>query len=85
MTKKYRPSNGSEGEVFQAKWCDHCLNDDVENEDYCEILNNSLIFGAQDDGYPDEWIIGKDGHPKCTAFESDGTPQRCDKTTDLFK
>lgn len=35
VEKPYRPSNGTEGEMFRARWCDHCahLGDPDEGTD----------------------------------------------------
>jgi hypothetical protein len=74
MTKLYRPSNGTEGEIFEAEWCENCVyelpvreREDFENG--CQILTNALWNGIGDKDYPKEWIYGDDGVPKCTAFK----------------
>lgn len=85
MTEKYRPGNGGEGEAFMALWCDKCtLDDGMDGGKICEIIGRAMAFSINEEGYPDEWIKGKDG-PECTAFDSDGKPQRCNLTIDLFK
>lgn len=90
---RYQPSNGTEGEYFHAMWCENCERDKLMNGQatqeqcdadptlYCQILCNSF----RDEGV-DEWVIGDDGQPKCTAFVAIGqlVPYRCTKTEDMF-
>lgn len=71
--KLYRPSNGSEGECFRAKFCDRCEHDDAHNfreqgEKLCPILGNSLLLDINDPQYPQEWQY-QDGQPTCTSFQ----------------
>ena len=90
----YMPSNGTEGEVFWAAWCEKCERDKVMNGSasvadadsnpdlYCEILNRSFR-----EDHLDEWKFGPDGWPMCTAYVSKGQPlplPRCEHTTDMF-
>lgn len=50
--KPYRPSNGSEGDCFQAAWCERCLRDKAARAgDYangCDILLRALAFPIPD-------------------------------------
>ena len=89
----YRPSSGTEGMEFDARWCNHCTRDaeyrnDPDNVDPsrgCQIIADTFAFEITDPKYPKEWIYGKDGTPCCTAFTTDPTcPVRCDKTIDMF-
>ncbi|BAS55304.1 hypothetical protein NIES2135_54180 [Leptolyngbya boryana NIES-2135] len=57
--KPYRPSNGTEGEIFMRRWCERCEKD--VNED-CSILAQSML------GEVDEWQYWGD-KPLCTAWE----------------
>tara|TARA_R110002072_G_scaffold302699_1_gene487422 strand:+ start:10723 stop:11004 length:282 start_codon:yes stop_codon:yes gene_type:complete len=89
MTKKYRPSNGSEGEAFISKWCANCRNEDfdLDSDDHCHILGATMMYSIDEDGYPREWIYGDHG-PRCTAFDDIAMPvgvYRCDKTIDMFE
>lgn len=72
--KPYRPSNGTEGEMFQDRWCANCKKDDYEKGVYCPILSASLAFDTDDPEYPKEWNHGPDGQPRCTAFEERTPP-----------
>lgn len=81
--KPYRPSNGTEGMIFEESFCDRCVKDDDE-DNLCAIHTNALLFDIGDDDYPKEWVFDKDGRPTCTAFD-DGCPPRCSETLDLFK
>lgn len=78
VTERYRPSNGTEGEMFQERWCHDCTKDrsDNDSEKSCEILLKSFCFDIDDPQYPNEWQYGADGQPKCTAFERIGTVKR---------
>jgi hypothetical protein len=67
--KSYRPSNGSEGDCFRARYCDRCAKDADED---CEILSRSLCFDIGEADYPTEWIEDEQG-PRCTAFEKEAT------------
>ena len=85
MRKPYRPSNGTEGMMFQEVFCDKCKHDNFDEETLkggCEILANSLFFGVDDENYPKEWVyepeqlerdgyfsIGGEHGARCTAFE----------------
>lgn len=63
---KYRPSNGTEGEMFRGCFCTRCVKD-VNNN--CPIYVQALIRGTDDPEYPKEWVIAEDGQPRCTAFQ----------------
>lgn len=68
--KKYRPSNGTEGDCFMSNFCYQCIHD---NPDYnaksprCEIMTLTMCLGVDDKDYPKEWIY-QDGKPTCTNF-----------------
>jgi len=64
--KPYRPSNGTEGEIFMEKWCERCMLDTEDNP--CEILTSTLAFEIDDPEYPKEWRYDFDGRPMCTKF-----------------
>ena len=66
--KKYRPSNGSEGEMFMERWCYQCRKDNYPDGDGCEIIVRSMGFAVDEEGYPAEWTFDE-GQPCCTAFE----------------
>lgn len=81
--RKWRPSNGTEGEIFVESWCCQCSRDADED---CPILAATFAHDVDDPAYPPEWQIGQDGQPKCTAWLAvDDPPQhRCTATPDLF-
>lgn len=99
-TEPYRPSNGTEGEIFISYFCCRCerdksLRDDPEEGIGCHILANSFAYSINDPNYPKEWVrdedaditmIGGNG-ARCTAFVEEGKdiPYRCASTGDLFK
>jgi len=70
--KAYRPSNGTEGEVFYSVTCARCRFDDPERayeegEGGCPLYLHAMAFKADDLEYPTEWV--RDPDPMCTAFE----------------
>ncbi len=72
--KKYRPSNGTEGEYFTAAWCEQCKRDaafqaDPDTGEGCPIVASTFYLDLSDPDYPAEWQYGPDGQPKCTAFD----------------
>ena len=70
--KKYRPSNGTEGDLFMSSFCHNCANDINE---YCSIIDYSMAFDIEDDEYPKELIISTDGQPRCTFVPNDNITQ----------
>lgn len=77
MSRCYRPSNGSEGEGFTAKFCETCERDRAYREDEaqegCDILARALIFDIDKPGFPREWTYDEDNNPTCTAYLSPGS------------
>lgn len=72
----YFPSNGTEGDDFEAKWCAHCLADKPERG--CQILDYSRWAC-----HVPQWVY-RHGMPWCTAFEEDAdNPARCLFTKEL--
>lgn len=71
--KKYRPSNGSEGDWFCDKFCRNCINGKYEHtmdidDNPCEILTASFLFDIYEKEYPKEWVYDSESKPSCTAF-----------------
>lgn len=82
--KPYRPSNGSEGCIFESQWCMCCLANNI-----CRTPLNAMIYEIGDPQYPKQWIY-KDGKPTCTSFRSKNEKRirkaKIDKQTgDLFR
>lgn len=68
--KKYRPSNGTEGEIFMNNYCDHCIHEkwshtQCHGDKQCDILSTAFITGE----YVPEWIYNENGKPTCTAYQ----------------
>lgn len=83
MTAPYRPSNGTEGDMFMAQWCENCALSGYDG-DGCMIQLRSLAHDIDEPEYPVEWIKTDEG-PKCTAFTGDQPQEpRCEKTVDMF-
>lgn len=69
--KKWRPSNGEEGDIFMSGWCRYCANDLGTDEDGglgCDISTSAFWHEIDEPAYPQEWQIGPDGQPQCTAY-----------------
>ena len=71
--KKYRPSNGCEGDWFLSNFCSNCIHGKFEHtgdikDNPCEIASNSMLFDLKDKEYPEEWQYDEKGEPTCTAF-----------------
>lgn len=76
-TYPYRPSNGTEGEMFMERFCYRCKRDAEfqktgHGEEGCTIVLKTLFLDVDEIGYPPEWIsddaVGLI-NPRCTAFE----------------
>lgn len=83
--EKYQPSNGTEGEIFMAAWCYRCAR---WNEDGCDIAAATMFYDVDEPGYPEEWRIGEDGQPECTAYGSKyakPAPAKDERQADLFE
>lgn len=78
----YRPSNGTEGEIFISDWCANCEQDKEHN---CSILGKTMQYNIDDTEYPREWVKTQNG-PKCTVFieAGDSIPIIDTKTLSLF-
>lgn len=79
--RKYRPSNGTEGEYFVDEHCMNCFHCDPDpcGKKQCDILCRSLIYNTSDPEYPKEWVYDENDKPTCTAWKkwdwgNDGNP-----------
>lgn len=76
--RKYRPSNGTEGDIFMNAWCCRCQRDkamregadfdECDDNEVCQIIADTHYYDVDDPAYPKEWVIAQDGQPVCTAF-----------------
>lgn len=88
-TRPYRPSNGTEGCDFEARFCDRCARDAAFREsdgaeDGCPLIANAFAFEIGHPDYPKEWIEDEHG-PRCTAFTTNPiSPPRCLHTLEMF-
>ena len=77
--KPYKPSNGTEGDLFIGVMCFGCARD---TEEGCSIVLH-MMAGEQ----RKEWVIGDDGQPTCTGYrdpKSRPSTPRCRETSDMF-
>jgi len=70
--QSYRPSNGTEGEIFMSQWCARCSRDRARREgdafDGCEIIFLTMAYDVDDPSYPKAWVQDDDGAPSCLEF-----------------
>lgn len=70
--QSYRPSNGTEGEIFMARWCARCSRDQARRDgdafDGCEIIDLTMAYDIDDPSYPKAWVQDDDGSPSCSEF-----------------
>lgn len=83
--KPYRPSNATEGDAFERRWCAHCTHTDSQFselgdvDDFCGILASAAYM------QPAEWTY-RDGVPWCSAFAEDkANPAPCLFTKEMFE
>ena len=76
MSRKYQPSNGTEGMMFTEEFCEQCIHErwchfpeEDKDEDKCEIWSNTMIYDVKDPEYPKEWVYDDDDTPTCTAWK----------------
>jgi len=67
--KSYRPSNGTEGDMFSSRWCADCVKDIPDLGVYCDIIAQAMCLDVSDPNYPPEWTHDASGQPCCTAFD----------------
>ena len=65
--KPFRPSNGTQGEIFQYDFCDRCTKDRG-----CQIRMAAMCHKETEPEYPKEWIYNEHGQPTCTAYQNTG-------------
>lgn len=68
--EKWRPANGYEGDRFYSHFCSNCKKDDRENENYCPLILLTMNYNVEDEEYPAQWQIWKNGLPVCTDYDS---------------
>jgi hypothetical protein len=68
--KKYCPSNGSEGDWFEDKFCMNCIhtNPDPHKKPQCDIWCSALCFRVDEPDFPKEWIYDENDEPVCTSW-----------------
>ena len=66
--KPYRPSNGTEGMMFQERYCFGCKH--YDGPDGCPVFDASFWHPIGDPGYPSELTHDERGRPMCTKFDA---------------
>lgn len=77
---RYRPSNGTEGELFQGAFCAQCVN--LDEHGYCEILMRMYSHDTDEPEYPVELVHDYRGQPTCTTFRYLRQRERFDDVLD---
>jgi hypothetical protein len=79
--RKYKPSNGTEGEWFIDKYCMNCFHCDPDprGKKQCMLLCASMCYDVNEPEYPKEWIYDDENKPTCTKWQkwdwdTDGNP-----------
>lgn len=79
--RKYRPSNGTEGDYFMCEHCYQCIHDhpNPDLKPKCEIIVLTMCLDLNDKDYPAEWTYDENNKPTCTKFlkwdwDNDGDP-----------
>jgi hypothetical protein len=81
--RKYRPSNGTEGDGFMSNHCYQCIHEKFihtnQHGKQCDILDRTMMHGVDDEEYPTEWVYNENNKPTCTNWEkwdwgNDGDP-----------
>lgn len=74
-TVPYRPSNGTDGVIFESFFCDRCAHDNFDEntgEGGCPILASAHAYRITEPGYPTEWVRDADDTDcetaRCTKF-----------------
>lgn len=70
ITEPYRPSNGTDGEIFYETQCAGCARE--SGGKHCRLIGLAMAYNIGHPGYPKEWVRDADGgwpgNPRCTAF-----------------
>ena len=66
--KPYRPSNGTEGEIFEATWCDHCQRDAA----FRRFFDSNGAIGGDQPDYPRDAILVLDGYDRAALQAASG-------------
>lgn len=68
--RKYCPSNGTEGDWFEDKFCMNCIhtNPDPTKKPQCAIWCAAVCHHVNEEGFPKEWIYDDNDKPTCTAW-----------------
>lgn len=72
QTRKYRPSNGSEGEWFMSKFCERCVKDSEARP--CRIIGLTMSLDISHKDYPRAWVEDAETGPRCTEFSDHKAP-----------
>jgi hypothetical protein len=67
---KFRPSNGTEGDMFIDQNCAKCIHEPDSSGEWCDIFGRANAFEIDDPRYPTEWQCEDKLDPRtwvCTA------------------
>ncbi len=68
--KKYCPSNGTEGDWFESKFCMNCINTNPNPtlKPQCKIWCAAVCYHVNEPEFPKEWTYNSENKPTCTAW-----------------
>lgn len=72
--KPYRPSNGTEGDIWESNYCHKCAHEKYahtmdDDDRKCEIYSNMLIYNINETEYPKEIKYNAEGMPHCANWK----------------
>jgi len=89
--RPYRPSNGTEGDIFEARFCRRCSREDMRPDEEtglprksCSILGDVYFASIDDPEYPKAWTYDADGDPVCTSFRLSASLARLQRKAERY-
>lgn len=95
--KSFRPSNGTEGMVFEEHFCSNCIHEKFihtqnHKDKQCPVYSGMILFEVNEEDYPPELVFDSEGWPVCTKWtkwdwgsDGDGDPDDEDNPKAPYK
>lgn len=77
LHQRYRPSNGTDGDIFVSQWCSQCIHEQGFRDgtgDGCAILAAAFAHDVDSPEYPMEWTLDSEANAECPAFVDEDEP-----------
>lgn len=65
--KPYLPLTGSEGMIFEEKWCEQCINHSINPDAKKQCIHLLRALCGENNG---RWVLNGVGEGECIAFRS---------------